>query len=391
MNVLVLTRFYTPAYRAGGPVRTLTNMAELLGEEFHFHVLTTNCDVGTRDPLPVEPNRWHRVGKAEVCYLSPDRCTLPGIGKAIRSIDYDILYANSYFCPLLTTYPLILRRFGRIPLRPTIVAPRGTFARGATSVGSSLKHVKKWSYQRFANLLRLYDDVLWQASSDFEAEDIRRMYSRGPVHVAPNLAAEITAEVSERRKEPGRASFVFLARVAPVKNLAFAIQTIGKLQGEVCFDLYGPKEDAAYWAACQEQMGRLPSNVRVEYHGAVGRNDVSRALSSSDFFYMPTLGENFGHSIVEAMAHGLPVIISDRTPWRNLEAGRVGWDLPLEAPEAFVCVLQRCVDMGAEEYGQFAAGAHRFAQSQVNSREIVEQNRELFFRAYAMGNGVSGP
>lgn len=44
---------------------------------------------------------------------------------------------------------------------------------------------------------------------------------------------------------------------------------------------------------------------------------------------MPTFNENYGHAIVESFVAGLPVVISDRTPWRNLEKINAGWDIPL--------------------------------------------------------------
>jgi hypothetical protein len=52
-------------------------------------------------------------------------------------------------------------------------------------------------------------------------------------------------------------------------------------------------------------------------------------LAEYDLFLFPTLGENYGHVISEALASGCPVVISDQTPWRNLEAegiNRNGFD-----------------------------------------------------------------
>ena len=48
------------------------------------------------------------------------------------------------------------------------------------------------------------------------------------------------------------------------------------------------------------------------------------------FFILPTLGENFGHVFIEALAAGCPLIISNRTPWLELEKKGIGWDIPLE-------------------------------------------------------------
>jgi glycosyltransferase involved in cell wall biosynthesis len=78
--------------------------------------------------------------------------------------------------------------------------------------------------------------------------------------------------------------------------------------------------------------------------------DVWSVLADSHFFVLPTLGENFGHAIVEAWQSGIPVVISDRTPWRGLAQKNVGWDLALEDTFEWQRVLQRCVNMSVHDY-----------------------------------------
>ena len=80
--------------------------------------------------------------------------------------------------------------------------------------------------------------------------------------------------------------------------------------------------------------------MTVKYHGVIKHEEVARELAGHDLFFLPTWGENFGHVIHEALAAGLPVLISDKTPWRNLEDQGVGWDLPLDAPEKFRRVIE---------------------------------------------------
>jgi glycosyltransferase involved in cell wall biosynthesis len=64
---------------------------------------------------------------------------------------------------------------------------------------------------------------------------------------------------------------------------------------------------------------------------------------------LPSRGENFGHIVPEAWAAGCPVLVSDRTPWRNLAQQGVGWDLPLE-PQVWVDAVQRCLDLSADDH-----------------------------------------
>lgn len=79
-------------------------------------------------------------------------------------------------------------------------------------------------------------------------------------------------------------------------------------------------------------------------------------MSEHDLLLMPTLGENFGHVIPEALISGCPVLISDRTPWRELESKKAGWDIPLSRLEKFHSVLQQCVLMDNKAYKDWSRG-----------------------------------
>lgn len=97
-----------------------------------------------------------------------------------------------------------------------------------------------------------------------------------------------------------------------------AIDALKKIKSQVVFDIYGPAEDQNYWAQCQESAKLLPQNIRFQYCGALQPMQVPDKLAEYDLFFLPTLGENFGHVIAEALSSGLPVLISDTTPWRDL-------------------------------------------------------------------------
>ena len=91
------------------------------------------------------------------------------------------------------------------------------------------------------------------------------------------------------------------------------------------FDIFGPANDPAYWAECEQLISRLPAHVKVHYRELIPNVDVAATLAGYDLFLLPTRGENFGHAIFDALEVGLPVLISDQTPWRELERiGRAG-------------------------------------------------------------------
>ncbi len=385
--VLTITGSYLPGFKAGGPIRTLTNLITHLGEELDFRILTADRDLDDVRPYPdIRPNVWTQRTHEHVCYLSPDQRKFLAFRHHLTQESYDILYLNSFFSKL-TVHAVTYRRLGLLPARPWIIAPRGEFSPGALQI----KWPKKRLFLTVAGVSGLYRDLIWQASSEFEAEDIRRVVARfrldsePTILVAPNLPSERREAVSTVRpaKDSGTARIVFLSRIARMKNLSFALQQLARVKGEVTFNIYGPKEDKTYWRVCQQLIADLPGNVKVSYLGPVEPDQASSIFAAYHAFLFPTLGENFGHVILESLSAGCPVITSDRTPWRGLEARRAGWDLPLGCPDGFVDAIQRVVDMDQSTWEIWSRGARKVAQEFINDPAIFEANRELFYTALA--------
>jgi glycosyltransferase involved in cell wall biosynthesis len=192
--------------------------------------------------------------------------------------------------------------------------------------------------------------VHWLASSDVERDDITRAIGAQPITCVPESVAEVPAADGRwPDKSPRRLRAVFAARIAPTKNLLFLLEVLARCAGDIQLDIIGPLEDPDYWARCRAVMQRLPATVRVEYAGEATHRDLQRRLSTYDVMILPTLGENFGHIIVEAWAAGCPVLVSDRTPWRRLRPGGLGWDVPLEH-EAWAAAIGECLDMGGHAH-----------------------------------------
>ena len=104
---------------------------------------------------------------------------------------------------------------------------------------------------------------------------------------------------------------------------------------------------------------------------------------------MPTLGENFGHSILEALAASLPVLISDQTPWRDLEMRKAGFDLPLGDRDQFTVAIDKLAVMNGKEFETWRISARSEAQNWLQNSDAVEANRLLFHRALGMTSSTA--
>ena len=378
--ILVFCDFYLPGYKSGGSMRTLVNTIERLGDDFDFRIVTRDHD-GKSDKTPyagVRLNEWNRIGPALVRYLSPDRIRLSEVKSIVGTVDPDAIYFNSYFSTL-TILVMLLRKFGKVKNTPIIVAPEGEI----TTAGLEMKSTKKRAFIRAATALRLYDDVIWKATSDQEAAEVSSIrVKRAKIFVAPNLSPKsILADYHADRKpvkEPGRARLVYLSRIHPVKNLDFLLDILKDVEGNVDLDVYGPVDaNEDYLEKCRRNIERLPKTVSVSFKGGIDHTKVARTMFDYEFFILPTRTENFGHVFLEALAAGCPLVISDRTPWTDLESKGVGWDIPLEEKGSWIATLNNCVRMGGEDYETLSQRARAFADDWLADDELEQATRNV--------------
>ncbi|MDQ4121819.1 MAG: glycosyltransferase family 4 protein [Acidobacteriota bacterium] len=381
-KILILSDFYLPAFKSGA-LRTVVNMVERMSDEFDFWVLTGNRDSdGDQSRFSgVQLNHWQQVGKARVFYASPDQFNLKNIAYRFAEAEPDAVYLNSFFSALTVKF-LFLRRLGTIRRFPVILAPEGEFSKGAIA----LKGRKKRSFLALALPFGLYDNLIWKAVSDAEKEDIvREIGKRGEILIAANMPPRMILEDFEvgtkPRKKSGEARFIFLSRISPKKNLKFALTLLKGAPGQVTFDIYGSIEDEKYWAECESVIKVLPETIKVNFQGAISHDKVAETFARYHFFLFPTLGENFGHVVIESLAAGTPVLLSDQTPWRNLENGNIGWDLPLEDVSNWSKTIRQCVEMPESDFNEMAQSAREFAVDWLAALEIETANRQVLRRA----------
>jgi hypothetical protein len=131
----------------------------------------------------------------------------------------------------------------------------------------------------------------------------------------------------------------------------------------------------------------MPDNVVVNYRGAVNPNQVINIFSRYDLFLFPTGGEAYGHVIAECLSSGTPVLISTQTPWRNLEADFLGWDIDLSQMSRFVDIIERLALLNDYERLKIRADVKTHIVNRLTDPVILESNRQLFKRLILYKNG----
>ncbi|MGF1455597.1 MAG: glycosyltransferase family 4 protein [Alphaproteobacteria bacterium] len=388
--MLVFLATYLPGYKSGGPVRTIEAMVEALGDRIEFLIATSDRDSvdnaaerASRYP-GIEPGRWYPVGKAQVTYIEKPSSPV-GILTAVRRLigilndtRPDLVYLNSFFDPAFSVGPMVHLAV-RSPKTRVLIAPRGEFDAGALG----LKARKKRLFLSLVRKAGLYRTAEWHASTDLEADNIRWVLApRSAIHVACDITrlppVDDAGSDPARGKAPGTVRLCFLARISPKKNLHTAIKALEKVEGTVVFDVFGPDQEADYAAHCRALAEACGAHVTVRFRGSVPREDVLGVLQGYHGFLMPTLGENFGHSIIEAMHCGVPVIIGDTTPWRGLAPLKAGFDVPPQDLASVTRAVQTLIDQDAQTWLSWSRAARNYAGEKLCPPRTVEACLHMF-------------
>lgn len=389
--ILAFVGCYLPGFRGGGPIRTISNLVEKLGDEFEFCIVTSDRDLGDTQPYStITVDSWNQVGKAKVFYASPASMSFHELIKIFKNTKYDILYLNSFFNTSFTLRPMLARWLGLIPPKPVIIAPRGEFSKGALGI----KSWKKIPYIKLVMWFGLFRSVVWQASSNYEQSDIEaviRKYGPNLSFVAQNCA--VASDLSESFDDQfmlvdngfGEQSvslrICFLSRIAPMKNLDYVLRVLANVKANINLNIYGPKESPLYWSECESLIGILPKNITVSYKGSVDNSSVRSVIAKHDLFFVPSRGENFGHVFIEALSAGVPILVSDRTPWRHLPEKNIGWDVSLDSMDEFSRIIDMVADFDKIKWSQMRAACINYAHALSEDSVVLDMNRDLFKNA----------
>lgn len=375
-KVLVLVDWFKPGYKAGGPIRSCTNFAYALKNNFDISVLTTDTDHGEEQPYQgITPNKWiTNLGPDfQVYYAQKATLTLKQLKQEIIAANADYVYLNHLFSPKFVLYPLWLK-FTRQLKSKVILCPRGALYESALAV----KPAKKKPFIALFKALRIHKMITFHATNEREKAAILNYFPGSNVIIADNLPESDQPEFVTCKKEPGILKCIFIARIVPIKNLLFLLQVLQQIKCQVVLSVAGPIEDQDYWKECEKAIQQLPSHVQVNYIGAISNDIVKSAISTNHLFILPTQGENFGHSIFEAFLSGRPVLISDQTPWLQLAHKKAGWDVSLNEPEKFAQIIDEMAAWPQSLFDEWALGAWHFARLFIENPALKKQYFNLF-------------
>ena len=368
MKILIVCGGFYPAQNHRGPVVSIDNFINLLAD-YNFYMITSDKDWKSSERLDGIIDGWNNYrNRCQVLYLRDNEYNYQNIESIIKSIEPDLIYANFFFLAKMQLPVLKAAKKMHIPI---LDAPRGVLCKNALS----LKPLKKKVYLKLINKLIDRNRYYCQSTSNEETEQLQRILKINRDHIfeTSNIPSIPNSSIDNIIKTKDELICGFFARICEKKNLKYAIRILSNVSGNVTLNIYGKIEEEEYWNDCKEQINSLPENIRVIYKGTYEHSDVFSLMAKNNVFFFPTLSENYGHVIAEALFTGLPVIISDQTPWNETEKYRCGYSIPLKDDNKFIKAIESYVGLNELEFCELRKNARRYAEEKSS---LVELKRE---------------
>ena len=240
-----------------------------------------------------------------------------------------------------------------------------------------LKHLKKWLYWPWAEYRVLRDAaaVIFTAEEErFQARKSFWLYrcreKVSPLGVeAPLISSNAKSEFLSRYPQlQNSRNFLFLGRLHPKKGCDILLEAFARFRSNDSISLILAGPDQVGWESdLRRQVTRLNLTTRVVFTGMLEGSMKQGAFASAEAFVLPSHQENFGISVVEALAVSVPVLISNRVNiWREIEADRAGY-VESDDLAGTTRLVQRWID---------TAPAEREMNRQ-NARRCFEQRFEI--------------
>ncbi len=368
-KILILTGRYLPGHKDGGPLRTIINVTDALDDEYDFYIACLDRDHGDTEAYPnILRNEWNLVGKAKVWYVAPGGFTTKLLIKLASQVD--MVYCCSFYDDY--GYKTLLLKKQRKISCPVVMASMGVFSKGALSH----KALKKKVFINVFKILGLFKGITWSVTSELEAEDVKREIGKNIKYVIAEDLPRTTIPGYQKRK--GNFSVAFLSRICPKKNLLAAVEILKSVKSDVQFYIYGPDQDKEYWEQCKKEMDNFPSNITWKYCGDVPSEEVQSKFAQHDVFLFPTMGENYGHVIFEALSVGCIPVISDQTPWVEVQQNHAGFIYSLDKLEDFANAIDKLAQMNLTDREKMALNGVGIAKHKVEKNRKETGYRKIF-------------
>lgn len=331
LKILHYIPVYAPAWKFGGPVLSVSQLCEGLAAIGHeVEVFTSNAGLSNQTELLL--NQPVIRNGVKVTYFTQEPgigINCPGMEQAVkaRAREFDIIHVTGVWQRTSGAACKAAKSQGI----PYIVSPRG--ALGPYSWRQ--KTAKKVVYYLWQERFNMTNAAAIHYTSRQELEECRWLQLPAPAFIIPNgldtkfwQPATDDAKVWRQSQNLREDDFILLnvGRLHHKKGLDLLPQALAPLRNLNWRMIFVGGDDDGTKAKLEQQFQAANLSQQVRFLKQCEPKQLPAIYSAANLFVLPSRHENFGNVVVEALACGCPVLISDKVGLHDEVAeGGIGW------------------------------------------------------------------
>lgn len=334
MRICLVSSSFYPATFYGGPISATWDLSKKLASKgVEIYVSTTNANGSNK--LDVERNIFlKKQDNIFVKYYNEQIINklsftfIFGIWNDIKKSD--VVYIQ-YLFHYTVLFSLI---FGVFQNKKLIICPRGSFSN--FTLLNKLSFIKSVWIRLFISPFS--NKIIWQASSYLEEKDIKRNFPEAKIEIindgvdfnsfqhSVSISKELLLyKFAKQKFETVSNLFFSMGRLHKIKRFDVLIDAflkfLKKNKDAKLLIAGGDDGDKEY---LEQKISKLRIYNSVFLIGEIGFLDKKLLLNNCDYFTLASEFESFGIVVAEALACGKPIVLSNKTPWKDLEINNCG-------------------------------------------------------------------
>ena len=294
----------------------------------------------------------------------------PNMTRFLRASDYDIYHTNGMWMHCNHETCTIAREKGK----PYVITPHGMLYPQALARSA-------WKKKLLLNLGGVDKDLRHatciHATCDVEMKHYRALGYTNPVAIIPN-PMPIPSFIDDIKSEKSIKRIGYLGRIHPYKNTEALINawiTLGDEVKDAQLIIMG-RGDNEYEAKMHQLVARH-NLTNVEFAGFVNGREKFERLASLTALCVPSITENFGMTVTEALSVGTPVIASLGTPWQELNTKHCGWWVDNDV-ETLADTISQALSLPQDEIEKMGNNGKRLVNEKYRDTQIATMMHDLY-------------
>ena len=288
----------------------------------------------------------------------------------------DVLHFHGVWMPS----NLYVAKYGLKHNIPYVINPRGDTEIARINY-DKIKKIKKQIAWRLYGKKIVDNAACIIATSEQERDSIRTLGSKVPVAIIPN-GIELDAFPKKVVHNHGEKKvLLFLSRINPIKGIEYLIDAWKQLDTSLTnqweLHIAGNSDPKDYIDTLKSKVNSLGLSGSIKFIGPVTGEAKMRKYQDSNLFILPTLNENFGNVVAEAMMCECPVITTKNAPWSCLSEDNCGWWIDLSV-ENLKSTLQEAMNLSDDERHELGKKSRECIVNRFSAPSVAKKTMKVY-------------